>query len=118
MPVTLITTQKDITRRKKRLTVKGTVSGAYTPGGDPMDLSTTTNPSMISGGKLGSNPQFGRVVKHPSGYIGELVGASTLQGWALKVFISPGNELPAAAYPAALLADPFYFDFEGPLGAF
>lgn len=118
MPIALVTFDKEISRRRKRLRVKGTLSGNYVTGGITVDLTTISNPKLLSSGKAASNPTLGLVLNSPAGYTGELVAGATIKTWLLKVFTTGGAELAAAAFPAALAADPFQFEFEGPLGAF
>ena len=117
MAILLSSTFKDISRRKKLLTGSGTVSGNYTPGGSTVDLSTVQNPKMISNGKIAAQPERGIVISGGAGYPAELIPGATLKTWLLKVSSAPGNELGAVAFPAAVIADPFVFEFSGKLGA-
>lgn len=118
MPTTLATTDKDVTRRRKVLTVAVTLSGDYTVGGDTVDLTTVTNPLMLSNGKVSALPTRATVVNSPDGYSAEFITGATLQTCKLKVYTAMGTELTAIAYPAALIADPFLIELSGPLGAF
>ena len=115
---TLTSTDKDLTRRRKVLTVAALAVGNYVPGGDSINLSNVQNPKFISNGKIGGVPKIAEVMNAPGGYSAEIITASTLAGFKLKVYSAPGVELAAGAYPAALLADAFLLKFAGPLGAF
>jgi hypothetical protein len=120
MALTSTTLDRDISRRKRKLRITVIPSGNYTPGGDTFDLTAITNPKVIPLGKPSALPKFATVVNSPAGYSAEFVAGATMQTCKLKVFASPGNELAAAAYPAALLADAngFTVEMEGPLGGF
>lgn len=118
MAIALVTTSRDSTRRKKKLVVSGTVSGNYVTGGITIDWTTTTNPKLLSGGMVSAQPQYAEVINAPAGYSGEFVPGTTLKNWKLKVATTAGAELAAAAFPAALIADPFQFELTGPIGAF
>lgn len=116
--LTPVTTDKDVTRRRKVLEIAVTPSGVYTPGGDTLDFTTTTNPKFFSNGKVAAMPKSYNVLNCPAGYTAELIAGTTLKNWKLKVFSAAGQELGAAAYPAALLADPIKIRLSGPMGAF
>lgn len=118
MAIVLVSVQRDITRRKRRLVIQGTVSGNYVTGGIPVDWTTVTNPKMLPGGRPRSNPLLGEVLNTPGGYSAEFIPGTTMKNWLLKVYTGGGAELAAAAFPGALIAAPFQFEVQGALGAF
>ena len=118
MALVLATTDKDLTRRRKNLTISATPSGDYVVGGDTADLTAVTNPKGISNGKVAALPKTAKVVNSPGGYVGEFIIGATLATCKLKVYTAMGVELTAIAYNATLLADPFLIELSGPLGNF
>jgi hypothetical protein len=117
--VTLTATDKDISRRKKILTISVAIgAGNYVPGGLPCDLTKVLNPKLLSGAKPATLPKKGVVINSPAGYNGEFILGATMQTCLLKIYSAPGTELAAGATPAAIVADPFQVEISGPLGAF
>jgi hypothetical protein len=118
MAIALVTSHRDVSRRKKKLTLTGTLSGNYAVGGVPIDFTTVTNPKMASGGKPAANPTFGEVTNQPGGYAMTLIQGTTMKNWLLKIWTAPGTEMTVIAIPAAIIAEPVIMELTGPLGNF
>lgn len=118
MALALQTSSTDVSHRLNKLRVKATPSGNYSAGGDTVNLTTITNPKLLSGGRAGSLPTGARIVRYAAGYLAELILGATMQTCLLKIYSAPGVELAAGAYPAALAADFYEFELEGPKGSF
>jgi hypothetical protein len=104
--------------RSKRLYVIATASGAYTTGGDTVNLSAIKASLGQSGATIGypGKISHAEVTNFPAGYTANLIPGSNLTNWKLQIYTSGGAELAAAAYPAAIIATPFVFEIEGPKG--
>lgn len=117
--IALVTKHRDFSSRKKKLQIEGTLSGSYV-NGTPIviDLTTVTNPKLLSGGKPSSNPSRGTLLSLPGGYTGKLVAGTTMKTWGLTLYSAPGTELASATLPAALTSGVATFEFEGVKGNF
>ena len=73
--------------------------------GEVLNLGTATgnNDPMEFWGYTG--PSFGEVLQGPAGYVCQIIPGADGLHWLLKVWSGVGTELPAGAYPAAILAD-------------
>ena len=119
MAIALKTTHVDKSMRKRSITVEGTLSASYVNGTPiTIDLTTVTNPKLLSAGKPMGNPTRGILVHVPAGFTGQLVQGATMKTWGLTLYSASGTELASGAYPAGLTANPIVFEFEGPKGSF
>jgi len=119
MPFALVVAgEAQNTRRQKTIRIRATPSGSYTVGGDPIDLTTITNPTFKPGVYPGQVPSINSVVENsPAGYSAELVagsGTTLATAFNLKIYTAPGVEMTAIAYPAALTGDSFLIGLLGP----
>ena len=117
MPFTLVAVSSSNTRRQKTIKVTAVPTGNYTVGGDPIDLTTITDPTFQGSCFPGQVPTGIQVENAPAGYAAEIVpaGGTTLAtAFKLKLYTAPGVEEGAVAYPAALLADSFLLALFGP----
>jgi hypothetical protein len=124
MALGLVATMTDHEMRKKTVEVSAQASGNYVAGGDTTNLTSIANPKQLvdAGINYPGTIEDWEVVSSPAGYQGVLVPGATLATWKLKVLqggaavSSPSAEIPAAAYPAALLTvgNVFILRFKGP----
>jgi hypothetical protein len=114
---------------------KGTLTGSYVQSngtvGEILDPTSATDPNYYNepiGGIFNladhtAGLYESKVTKGPAGYTAELklntAPTSWANAYALKIYSAVGVELAAAAYPAAILANPtFEFEIVGPNGSF
>lgn len=117
MPLAIVAIGTSNTRRSKTIKTTMTPSGTYPTGGDPIDLTTITNPTFQQGVQPGSVPTSVQIDNTPAGFAAEIVagtGTNLATSFKLKVYSAPGVELANAAYPAGLLADSFLVALNGP----
>lgn len=122
-------------RRVRTRVFKGTLSGAYVQFGagvgEILDLTAATDPNFYNepiGGIFNLADHTAGlyeavVTKAPAGYTAQLKLQAAPTGWnnayTLRIFSAAGVELAAAAYPAAILADPTVeIEISGPVGSF
>lgn len=106
MPVALVLKSVRHTRRHKEMEYTPTFSGTYPTGGDTVDLTGATNPSLLPGGKPGQAlPESLQVIGASGGDGGEMVIGTTNANHKLKLFSAANTELANAAYNAALTGD-------------
>jgi hypothetical protein len=108
----------DFTRRRHMIDTKLTLSGNYPAGGETVDLTKLTNPGLHSRAFPGSIPSKVRFDNIPGGYTPVWVPGTTLANGKVKFLSAVGTDLAAAAYPAALTADPLQIELSGPTGKF
>ena len=119
MPFSLVALYSTNSRRTKTIEVTATPTGAYTPGGDPIDLTTLVDTTFQGNCFPGSVPKVIKIENSAVGYTAEIIATGTVpatlsNAYKMKVFSGGGAELPAAAYPAGLLADAFLLELVGP----
>jgi hypothetical protein len=110
--------------RDKEMVLSLTPTGNYVNGGDTVNLTSIANPKYLGNANVGfpGNIQIWEVINCPVGYSAKLIPGATLATWKLKVLqggaanSTPEAEIPAAAYPAAILADVFTIRLVGPKG--
>lgn len=118
------TTAVKHTLRHKELIIQLTPSANYVAGGDNCHLDALTVAPGVSDGGIGwpSKITEYKVIQCPFGYKAELVKGSDLTSWKLRVELTGAAlsaayaELPAAAYPAGVLAGVFVISIIGPKG--
>lgn len=122
MPVPLTALVPDYTRRRKNRRYNAQATGNYTAGGDPVDFSNIANPGYLGDVNMATVPLLDQLsaMNIPAGYDVQFVpgtGTTLATAWKAQVFASGGTELAAAAYPAALLANPFVIVISQPAWA-
>lgn len=111
MPIALVVTSVDRTRRKLRVTYRPVFSGNYPAGGDTLDFTKATDPSF-----LGYRVPFGPVEYiedtdcSPGGFDTETINGSANNNSKLKMFVAGSGaatpqEHAAGAYEAAITGD-------------
>jgi hypothetical protein len=110
MALALVAQLPDYSRRRRIRRVGITFTGIYAQGpGVPLDLTAITNPNFYGDVLMSTVPlaQDIEIVNSPGGYLYEIIagtGTTLATAFNLKISTAPGAELPAAAYPAAILA--------------
>lgn len=118
MPMAGAVTAKDVSRRRKTLSVAFTPSGNYASP-EPIDLTALTNPGFLPNALPGALPDKIMATNAPLGYTAELTPGAALDNFTMKVYKGGVELTPAEAYPAGLGAnETFNFEISGPIGQF